>query len=384
MSKIMGCLLPSRLSNMLVFISYPREFEAVAAALDAELKSRRIDTFLDKENIELTDVWRLKIESNIKKAAVFVTLYRPEAAVAGRYFLIETKRIQNACEKSLQRIITVIFNPTKITDLPEFFQRRQILISETPGTSRDERDSYWIDQIVQEVNRVNKIKKEIIIRQYIARTFLTAGAVIIALLSFNLFSTKEALNKVSTELEAAQVQIPDGKSLCNALVGNYRIQQKYVFIAEADTRSVATHGTWKATGCEYKEKNGTYILKGEDDTDFDVEVIIRGKYERIATARYIYSSEVTINKEGKLLGRSFEAVSMPEDVTKYYKDRYGNNLNKSESFIQEKVARVIELRNEKHKDSRTTPCIPALGESGGRIVITFVCQGYTRAMIKVS
>src|SRR5665647_2051318 len=101
----MGCLLLSRLSNMLVFISYPREFEAVAAALDAELRSRRIDTFLDRKSINPADVWRLEIESNIKKAAVFVVLYSLEAAEKNRYFLIETELIQTACEKGLQRII---------------------------------------------------------------------------------------------------------------------------------------------------------------------------------------------------------------------------------------------------------------------------------------
>ncbi len=175
-----------------------------------------------------------------------------------------------------------------------------------------------------------------------------------------------------------------GEKQCHALLGKYRLHQKYVFTAEANTRSIANHGAWKAIGCEYNEEQETYILKGEDDTDFDVEVIIGGKYERIATARYVYSSEVTISREGKLLGRSFEAVLKPEDVIRYYKDRDGNKLNISESFIDEKVARVIELRNEKHRDSRTTPCVPALGELGGRVMVAFLCQGYTRAMIKMS
>jgi hypothetical protein len=135
---------------------------------------------------------------------MYGVLYSVEAANTNRYYLTETELIQAACEKGLQRIITVIFNPTKAIELPEFFQKRQILVSETTGTSRDERDSYWIDQIVQEVNRVNEIKKKIIIRQYIARTSLIVGTVIIALLSSNLLSTKESLNNVSKELEAAK------------------------------------------------------------------------------------------------------------------------------------------------------------------------------------
>ena len=52
---------------MLAYISYPREFEEIASTLDTELKSRKVDTFLDKVNINLTDVWRVEIESNIKR-----------------------------------------------------------------------------------------------------------------------------------------------------------------------------------------------------------------------------------------------------------------------------------------------------------------------------
>ena len=55
---------------MLVFISYPRKFEAVAAVLDAELRSRKIDTFYDKKEINPGDTWKGEIESNIKKALI--------------------------------------------------------------------------------------------------------------------------------------------------------------------------------------------------------------------------------------------------------------------------------------------------------------------------
>ncbi len=103
---------------MLVFISYPREFEKVAVALNAELKSRNIATFLDKESIYLTDVWRLEIEANIKKADIFVILYLPQAATPNRVFLTETERIKTTHgNDSRKRLITVIFSPTTPKDL---------------------------------------------------------------------------------------------------------------------------------------------------------------------------------------------------------------------------------------------------------------------------
>ena len=35
---------------------------------------------------------------------------------------------------------------------------------------------------------------------------------------------------------------------------------------------------WKAISCEYNSRQDDYILKGEEDTDFEIEAIINGKY----------------------------------------------------------------------------------------------------------
>ena len=108
--------------------------------------------------------------------------------------------------------------------------------------------------------------------------------------------------------------IANGKSLCHSLVGHYALHQKYLFTSGVDIRSIATKATWKATGCEHDERNDIYVLKGEEDTDFDIEFVSNGKYERIATARFIYPSKVTISKDGKLLGRTFAVDAGPKMI----------------------------------------------------------------------
>lgn len=144
---------------MLAYISYPNEFRAVAEALDSELRRRKIDTFYDRKEIIPGADWQDTIEININKAYVFVVLYSPEAANTSNYYLREIQLIQAVCERSSQRVLTVIFDQTTPSDLPEFFKQRQILVSETTGIIEDERDSYWIDQIVCEVGRnLNKAK----------------------------------------------------------------------------------------------------------------------------------------------------------------------------------------------------------------------------------
>jgi hypothetical protein len=360
---------------MLVFISYPRELEVTATRLDAELQDRGIDKFLDREGIHLADPWKLPIEANIKKAGIYIVLYLPEAAVPGRFFRTEIDRIQVECRNDIKKkLITVIFPPTKPRDLPPLFGNRQIREADERGESDHESHGYWIDKIIQEVERLNEIErlekiqaneaqKKIKWRQIIARiTLASAGGIIIFLLWGP----------------------APGESLCNSLVGNYALHQNYVFTEGIDTRSVATNAAWKAIRCEYNPRQSNYILRGEEDTDFEIEAIINGKYERIATAKYHYNSEVFISKDGTLLGRSFEAVLHPKDINKNYKDRYGNGFNKPDGFIDKKIDEVIDLRNKKHKELKTTPCIPALGTTGGRVAVAFVCEGYTRTMIKMS
>lgn len=377
---------------MLVFISYPREFERVAATLDAELRSRNVVTFLDKESINLTDVWKLTIESNIARADIFVILYLPQAAIPGRFFRTEIERIRKECEKSSKKIITVIFPPTIPRDLPPFFRNHQNLLADAIGLDEDEKDDYWIDQIAQEVHRLKEIRK-LKWRKIIARTAIAAGVMIIVLLYKELSETKAeiqrlqvALKKPFPKIESSINKSYEGESLCHSLIGTYELDQSYVFTAGLDTRLIATNGTWKATSCEYNKRSDVFILKGEDVTDFNIEMIINDRYERVAAATFFYTSMVSISRDGKLLGRTFEPIKWPQKIENFYKDGNGKRLNKAESIINQKIKDVMEMRSKKHEEirTRTKYCTPALGESGGRITVAFICHGYTRAMVKIS
>jgi hypothetical protein len=374
---------------MLAFISYPHEFKDVAEALNAELRSRKINTFYDRREIKPGDNWQEQIEIHVKQAHVFIVLYSPEAAITSHYFLIETELIQAECEQTLKRVNPVIFNPTKPAKVPEFFRKSQIIQSETSGKSRDERDSYWIAQITRELERLKAFWKKLKQRQIIARSTLTLGAIIIALLSIKLFDTKKELEQAggshaSDEQYGGKHALNAGERLCHSLLGKYTLHQNYIFVEtnEKDARSTATHATWNAIECVPNKRNGDFILKGEDETDFDIEAIIEGRYEQIATVKYTYGSEVHIRKDGILVGRSFDTTIDAKSITPFNKNALGNSFNKPESFINDKIKEMVKLRNDKHRKIKTSPCIPILGETGGKSAIAFVCPGYTRTMVK--
>ena len=377
---------------MLVFLSYPSEFKEVAEALDAELRRRKIDTFYDKKGINPGADWQHEIEANIKEAYVFVVLYSPEAANTSKFYLREIELIEAACEKGLQRVIPVIFDPTKIDKVRAFYQQHQIITSETEGRVKEKRDDYWIAQIARELDRLKVIRYKLKQRQIISRSALALGAIIIALLWSDLDETKKELEQkiIVSNVDIPVNTPPGGESMCHSLLGKYTLHQNYIFVetAEKDARSTATDATWKATDCILsKTRNGDFILKGVDQTEFDIEAIIDNKYERIATAKYIYGSEVHIREDGTLLGRSFDAALNAESLdaetlTPFYKDAYGNGFNKSQSFIDKKIKDIVKLRNEKHRIIKTSPCIPTHGETGGKTTLTFICPGYTRTMVK--
>ena len=381
---------------MLVFISYPREVEIFAVALEAELASRNIDTFLDRENIEIGDVWRREIDSNIMRADVFIVLYLPEADNNNRVFRSELERIKDACRqrtstwlpKWLQsepkRLMTVIFPPTTHGDVPPYFATRHLVLTDVPGRCADKRNAYWIDQIVERIERIRRVKS-FKWRQIAARTALTAGLIIVVMLSYYLIYNQKKLDERDAEIKLLKsvVQL-DGASLCESLMGEYGLYQKYVFLESHDVRSVSTRAKWLAAGCKYDEKHNAYVLRGEEKTDFDVEMILNDKYQRIARAVYQYKSQVLIGKDGTLLGRSFEAVLTPTEVIYFQQDADGNNLNVSDEIIARKFKLVTQLRDDRHHNLTTDPCIPAIGKTGGRTTVAFVCRGYTRTMVKIS
>ncbi|MEP6605976.1 MAG: toll/interleukin-1 receptor domain-containing protein [Nitrosospira sp.] len=373
---------------MHVFLSYPHEFIEVAEALYAELTRRKIDTFLDKKAIKLGADWQNEIEASIKEAYVFVVLYSPEAASTSKFYSREIERIEATCEKGLQRVIPVIFNPTEIVDVPAFYQQHQLIKSETEGKIKDKRDDYWIAQIVGELERLKEIRGKLKQRQIISRSAQVLGAITIVLLSISLFNTKTAL-VVNKELLSSQNEKlfsrnenVDGETECHSLLGNYRLGQSYVFKEGDGVKAVANEGKWKAKSCVPKS-NGGFILEGTEETDFDIQAMIDGKYERIATAKYIYGSEVYIRKDGTPVGRTFDAALDSETLTKLYKDGRANNFNIPESFLDKKIDEFVQLRDKKYRNIKTAPCIPMLGETGGNTAVAFVCEGYTRTMVKV-
>ena len=377
---------------MLAFISYPREFEKFANELVTELKMRGIKSFLDKENIEPTKLWKLEIEKNIEEADIFIVLYLPSAAIEGRYFYTEINRIQKNLETSLKNLITVTFPPTKPADLLFFYRNYQLIQASSNGVETN----HWLDPIVTEIERLKKIKEHEQIEQErinkkskIQTISILAILILGIVLSYLLYEQKEKLvlenQKLKTELVLNDPESPKGEVVCNSLLGKCKLDQEYTFSYEKDAKSIANINTfWHAEKCIYVQKDDQYILSGTEYTDFDIEIPIEDKYIRIATITIKYPSEVRINNtDGKLVSRFFNAMTEPENVKKYPtgKDKKGPELN--DDFIDQKIKEVLNFRDEKHNLLQTKGCEPAKGDKEHRLALAFICHDYTRVMVKM-
>lgn len=171
--------------------------------------------------------------------------------------------------------------------------------------------------------------------------------------------------------------------ICEALKGKYRLHSDYVFSEGAGTRLTAKRASWNATDCEPSKEPGNFVLKGEESTDYDIEVIIQDKYERVATGTYTYSSEILIGASGRLISRVFEVAKDPPSLERYYIDLKKNGLIKNQSDIDEKIKTALEIRDKKYEGVATKYCTPALSTTAGRTVFVFICEGYTRVMVEL-
>lgn len=171
--------------------------------------------------------------------------------------------------------------------------------------------------------------------------------------------------------------------ICEALKGKYRLHFDYVFSEGAGTRLTAKGASWNATSCEPSKEAGNFILKGEESTDYDIEVIIKDKYERVATGTYTYSSEVLIGATGRLISRVFEIAKDPPRLERYHLKLEKNGLIKDQNDIDKKIKTALEIRDKKYEGMTTKYCTPALSTTAGRTVFVFICEGYTRVMVKL-
>lgn len=359
---------------MLVFISYPRELKEAAAKLEVELRNRKFDTFLDVEEINLTDIWRVKIEEHINKASVFVILYDPNAANQKRFFLVELERIKKEREKNVKKIITVIFPPTKKTDLPPYLKCYQVVEAITNGHTDGGNDNYWTDKVIQEIERLRNIQKDGVKQR------LKVILPITAIITF--------AGIVMAALIYPPAKLPSNtpvisKATCESLLGNYQLLGSYVYLEEHDIRATSVDGSWKAHSCKSAGKEGSYVLEGDDTTVHRIEIKIQNTYEHVANAINKGSSKITIGKDGRLADRRllFPVDGKPETTGR---ELNGKIWRDNTNYIRIKLEEYADLIREKHRIAqRTMRCTSTLGKNeNGQDVIASICPGYIRVMEK--
>lgn len=371
---------------MLVFIAYPREFEELAIKLEVDLNDRNFETFLDREDIKPSELWKLKIEANIKKASVFIILYDPKAANPSRYFFVELGRIKEECKRNAKKIITVIFSPTKPKDLPPHLNNHQLIEATTNGLTDTGNDDYWINNVVHEIERLKSSQKEGI-KQWrkvifpVTAIITLAGMVMTALLY-------QKLNDRSVVYTATP-----SESTCKSLLGNYHfpLGYEYVYIdkQEKGIRATSYDGSWNAPeedNCKRGEQEGTFIFKGDDTTVHKIEIKLNNKYEHIANATNKHASEITIGKDGRLGKRELffpvdgkpeiERIGLDRKIWRTHEEYFKAKLDEYETVLRTKY-------REAHKRKR---CTATLGkDENNRDVIASICPGdpgYIRVMEK--
>jgi hypothetical protein len=172
---------------------------------------------------------------------------------------------------------------------------------------------------------------------------------------------------------------------CESLKGDYHLHFNYIFSEKDGTRLVARRGTWGAIACEPNIDETIVALKGEDTTEFDIEIFDNGTYQLVATGTFNYPSKVLIGKNGKLISRTFDVARDSAKITKHFPawiklQELGSIPN--DEYIEAKIDEALKIRADKHIGMVTNYCTPTYGEYGGRDILAFICQDYARIMVK--
>ena len=177
---------------------------------------------------------------------------------------------------------------------------------------------------------------------------------------------------IKTNITASQLK-------CNALIGNYKLYMDYLYLNESDIKATAKSGNWKAATCEKVNNDDSFILKGEDTTEQQVEIKIAELYQPIALVETKYQSTITIDHEGSLIKRT---ITNPIKITPRVIRIDGGKFHKYENFIRDKLLEYEDLLEKKHSDPKTAFCYPALAKNDARTFIAAICADYARVLVK--
>jgi hypothetical protein len=170
---------------------------------------------------------------------------------------------------------------------------------------------------------------------------------------------------------------------CESLKGEYKLSQYYEFINTGGIKATARSGSWITNTCKSLD-DGSVVLKGIDTTTYRLVVIVRNEFEDVGVTTTNYWSNVLIDRRGKLVSRTVYYENEKPDPKFTPLSLEGRGFTDEEkSFIKKRLEEYDDLHDQRHDFLKTKPCLPALSETNGSILLAFVCHDYTRAMQKI-
>ncbi|HEY1280641.1 MAG TPA: TIR domain-containing protein [Acidimicrobiales bacterium] len=134
---------------MQVFLSYSRNDKAFVGRLKAELTGRRIDVWLDTEDLASADEdrWRRSIVQGIRESAALIVVLSPDSVMSG-----QVERELTIAAEAGRRIIPVVHRPC---ELPDGFQ------FELAGVQRidfvEQPFDHALDQLVRRIGKITPV-----------------------------------------------------------------------------------------------------------------------------------------------------------------------------------------------------------------------------------
>ena len=358
---------------MAIFISYPRALQEKAEKIDSLLVTRKHKTFFDKEAIKASDAWRSTIIDQIKKSNIYIIIFTAINKENSSYFETETELISREVrENPKKRIISILFPPCEISDIPIFFREFHLV----KKNEDDDNDDLWTNEVVHSVEKFSRWNFLSNLSNNFDYKFLYA---IPLLLFFSLFFYKNIFSYFGYNIE-----IKNKDYFCQKIYSKetFQLAAPYKYVTDSGFVSESNNGNFTVTGNCKKIQDGGFSLELKEYTEQDVFFFIGDEQVYFGKSTNKHKSWIYFDKSGIPVRRRFKTPERSEITVDCRKDIFEKKMGEGQCYVKsEEYKDLVSKRHERDKNTFGS-CQIAFKDDleKGIMYIASICNKYVRAM----
>ncbi|PZN82999.1 MAG: hypothetical protein DM484_05475 [Candidatus Methylumidiphilus alinenensis] len=291
---------------MHIFISYKRTLRSNEARyLDRELRSRGFKTFFDQDDIPHHDTWMSKVEKEIDKANLFITLLDRNENHSGGFFDSEQELIWKKIRNYRAKMVVINFSKEEI---PNDYKTNNIIIAK-------EGQEWSQKAIAAAIDYRNSETKRFV-------TIFMGTAITIIVCAWLIFTEWHDVSILWTNVHN-KIETNNDLQTCKLLEGRWELgeEDKYIFWHHETDKlksiATATHVAWDPHCIEEPNK---VILTGIDVTEHTITLngVIIGKSSNATRIDVFFKDGKPITRQIGSMNPNSLKIELENEITSQF------------------------------------------------------------------